>query len=287
MPSKAEPMALRTIRTIPELRAEVFAWQKAGLSVGMVPTMGALHAGHMALVDEARRQNARVVVTLFVNPTQFAPMEDLAAYPRDEETDSRKLEAAGVDLLFAPPTEEMYPTGFETTIIVGGPSAGLETDFRPHFFPGVATVVAKLLLAGLPDRAYFGEKDFQQLLVVKKLVRDLNIPTEIVGCPTVREADGLALSSRNAYLNAEERARAPTLHATLEQIAARLRSGEPAGAALDGGRRALAESEFAVDYLDARSAETLAPIIDWKREPVRLLVAAKLGKTRLIDNIAV
>jgi pantoate--beta-alanine ligase len=280
-------MALHTIRTISELRAEVLAWRKAGFSIGMVPTMGALHAGHVALVEKARQQNERVIATLFVNPTQFAPTEDLAAYPRDEETDRRKLETAGIDLLFAPPTEEMYRVGFETTIVVGGPSARLETDFRPHFFPGVATVVAKLLLAGLPDRAYFGEKDFQQLLVVKKLVRDLNIPTEIVGCPTVREADGLALSSRNAYLSADERARAPKLHATLQEIARRLRAGDSAEAAIGDGRKALGNSGFTVDYLEARNAETLGPVADWEREPVRLLVAAKLGKTRLIDNIAV
>jgi pantoate--beta-alanine ligase len=253
----------------------------------MVPTMGALHAGHMALVEEARRQNAKVVVTLFVNPTQFAPTEDLAAYPRDEKADGRQLEAASVNLLFAPPTEEMYPAGFDTAIIVGGPAAGLETDFRPHFFRGVATVVAKLLLAGLPDRAYFGEKDFQQLLVVQKLVRDLNIPTDIVACATVRDPDGLALSSRNTYLSADDRARAPKLQATLQEVARRLRKGDRAEAALANAHKALAAAGFAVDYLEARNAETLAPVTDWKSEPVRLLVAAKLGKTRLIDNIAV
>jgi pantoate--beta-alanine ligase len=280
-------MTLETIRSISALRANVAAWRKEGLSVGMVPTMGALHAGHLALIQEAKRQTERVIVTLFVNPAQFAPGEDLGAYPRDEDADRAKLKALAVDLLFAPPTAEMYPAGFDTKIVVGGPSAGLETDFRPHFFSGVATIVAKLLLAGLPDRAFFGEKDFQQLLVVKKLVHDLNMPTEIIGCPTVREADGLALSSRNAYLSSEERLRASRLHAVLNEVAARLRAGEPADAALGDGRKALAASGFAIDYLEVRNAETLASVVDLKSEPLRLLVAAKLGRTRLIDNIAV
>ncbi len=227
------------------------------------------------------------VVTLFVNPAQFGPNEDLSAYPRDEDADLKRLAALGVDLLFAPSSEEMYPEGFDTTIAVGGPSAGLESDFRPHFFAGVATIVAKLLIAGLPDHAYFGEKDFQQLLVVKKLVRDLAIPTEIVGCPTVRELDGLALSSRNAYLSAEERARAPKLHAMLRALSGRLRRSAAPDVDLSEARRALDRAGFSVDYLEARNADTLAPVADWKSEPLRLLVAAKLGKTRLIDNIAV
>ena len=191
----------------------------------MVPTMGALHEGHLALVRAAAKQADHVIVTLFVNPAQFAPSEDLSAYPRDEEADRLKLSEVGADLLFAPSVDEMYPAGFDTTIVVGGPSADLETVFRPQHFKGVATIVAKLLLAGLPDRAYFGEKDYQQLLVVKQLVRDLGIPTEIVGCPTVREPDGLALSSRNAYLSAEERRQAPKLHATMQEAAKRLREG--------------------------------------------------------------
>jgi pantoate--beta-alanine ligase len=280
-------MTLETIHSISGLRERVGAWRKAGLSVGMVPTMGALHAGHLALIAAAGRQTDRVVVTLFVNPMQFAPTEDLAAYPRDEEADRQKLAGLGVDLLFAPPTEEMYPAGFETTIVVGGPSAGLETDSRPHFFRGVATIVGKLLIAGLPDRAFFGEKDFQQLLVVRKLARDLDIPTEIVGCPTVREADGLALSSRNAYLNPEERARAPQLYATLQEVAARIRADELASVALAEARETLATAGFAVDYFEVRDAMTLAPVVDIGSEPLRLLVAARLGKTRLIDNIAV
>ena len=279
-------MKPETIRTIRELRARVEAWRKNGFSVGMVPTMGALHRGHLALIETAQQQCDRVVVTLFVNPTQFAPTEDLSAYPRDENADGWKLEALGIDVLFAPPTEEMYPAGFDLTVTVGGPAAGLETDFRPYHFAGVATIVAKLLIAGLPDRAYFGEKDFQQLLVVKKLVHDLGLPTEIVGCPTVREADGLAMSSRNAYLSAKERAQAPKLYSALQDVARRIRGGEATASALAAGRTALAAAAFTVDYFEARNAETLSPE-DLKAEPLRLLVAAKLGRTRLIDNIAV
>jgi len=280
-------MKPETIRTVRELRARVGAWRKDELGVGMVPTMGALHRGHLALIETAQKQCDHVIVTLFVNPTQFAPTEDLSAYPRDENADGRKLEELGVDVLFAPLMAEMYPAGFDTAVIIGGPAAGLETDFRPYHFAGVATIVAKLLIAGLPDHAYFGEKDFQQLLVVKKLVRDLGLPTEIVGCPTVREADGLALSSRNAYLSTEERALAPTLHSTLQDVAGRIRGGEPAADAVAAGRAGLANSGFAVDYLELRNAETLAPVTSIKAEPLRLLVAAKLGKTRLIDNFAI
>ena len=280
-------MKPETIRTIRELRSRVGAWRKDAFSIGMVPTMGALHRGHLALIETAQKQCDRVIVTLFVNPTQFAPTEDLSAYPRDEEADRQKLAALGVDVLFAPSTVEMYPDGFELKVTIGGPSAGLETDFRPNHFAGVATIVAKLLTAGLPDRAYFGEKDYQQLLVVKKLVRDLNLPTEIVGCPTMREADGLAMSSRNGYLNAEQRSRAPALYAALQDIAKRIRGGGDSLSALAAGRTSLANAGFSVDYLELRNADTLAPISDAKAGSVRLLVAAKLGKTRLIDNIAV
>lgn len=275
------------IRSVAGLRARVAAWRRDGLGVGMVPTMGALHAGHLALVAAAQEQDERVIVTLFVNPAQFAPSEDLASYPRTEDSDRQKLAGLGADVLFAPPATEIYPPGFATRIVVGGPAAGLETEFRPHFFSGVATVVAKLLLAGLPDRAYFGEKDFQQLLVVKQLVRDLDIPTEIVGCPTIRAPDGLALSSRNAYLGRDERARAPKLYATLRETAERLQAGESAEPPLRDARRALQAAGFAVDYLELRNAGTLGPVHDLQSEPLRLLVAARLGKTRLIDNIAV
>jgi len=274
------------IRTVAELRRRVAGWRAAGESVGMVPTMGALHAGHLTLVREAQRQSARVIVTLFVNPAQFAPNEDFASYPRTEASDREKLAALAVDVLFAPGRGEMYPPGFDTRIIVGGPAAGLESAFRPHFFAGVATVVTKLLLAGAPDRAFFGEKDFQQLLVVKQLVRDLNIPVAIVGCPTVREPDGLALSSRNVRLSPEERARAPALYAALQEAADRLRAGEAPASVLDGARRRVAAAGFILDYLELRDAETLAPAREVGR-PLRLLAAARLGATRLIDNVAV
>ena len=280
-------MKLETIRSIPELRKRVATWRHDRATVGMVPTMGALHAGHVSLIEAAKRACDRVVVTLFVNPTQFAPTEDMASYPRNEEADRRKLTELDVDVLFAPSTAEMYPAGYDTRIEVSGPSAGLETDFRPHFFSGVATVVAKLLIAGLPNYAYFGEKDFQQLLVVRKLVRDLNLPTEIVGCPTMREKDGLAMSSRNGYLTSAERAIAPELQATLQAMAERIRANDNLAEVSASAHDRLKAAGFAVDYLELRHAETLMPVTDRATEPLRLLVAAKLGKTRLIDNIAV
>jgi pantoate--beta-alanine ligase len=281
-----EKRALPVAATVAELRAAIAEWQRREAVIGMVPTMGALHAGHLSLVEAALAQCDRVVVTLFVNPRQFAPQEDLATYPRDEAGDRAKLEALGVDLLFAPDQAEMYPPGFDTAVLVGGPSAGLETDFRPHFFAGVATIVAKLLIAGLPDRAFFGEKDYQQLLVVRRLAGDLGIPTEIVGCPIVREPDGLALSSRNAYLSAEERARAPRLHAALRQAAEAINGGGPVGHALGAAREDLAAAGFLVDYIEVRDAATLAPAEEGAAGGRRLLAAAWLGRTRLIDNVA-
>lgn len=280
-------MVPEIVRTIGELRARVAAWHRAGATVGMVPTMGALHAGHLALVEAARAQTDRVIVTLFVNPRQFAPSEDFALYPRGEEADRQALAGRGVDVLFAPRTEEMYPAGNATTVTVGGPAAGLEADQRPHFFSGVATIVAKLLIAGLPDRAFFGEKDYQQLLVVRRMARDLDLPTTIVGCPTVREPDGLALSSRNVYLSTGERAAAPRLHAAMRHAAQRIAGGEPTAAALAEAVTALQAAGFAVDYLELRNAETLASVSDLGAEPLRMLAAARLGATRLIDNIAV
>jgi pantoate--beta-alanine ligase len=280
-------MKPEVIRAIRDLRFRVGAWRKETLVVGMVPTMGALHRGHLALIETAQNQCDRVIVTLFVNPTQFSPTEDLAAYPRDEEADRLKLEKLGADVLFAPSTAEMYPEGFDVEVTIGGPSKGLETDFRPNHFTGVATVVAKLLTAGLPDRAYFGEKDYQQLMVVKKLVRDLNLATEIVGCPTVREADGLAMSSRNAYLSAAERSKAPALYAALKDIAKRIRSGESSVDVVAAGSARLATEGFVVDYLELCDADTLVPVADVSARRLRLLVAAKLGKTRLIDNVEV
>lgn len=281
-------MIPHVVRTISELREAVAEWRSDGAGIGMVPTMGALHAGHVSLVDASMRACRRTIVTLFVNPRQFAPNEDFAAYPRTEESDSRILGEAGVDLLFAPAVEEVYPEGFATTIAMAGPAAaGLETAFRPHFFDGVATIVAKLLVAGMPDYAFFGEKDYQQLLVVRRMARDLALPLEIVGCPTVREDDGLALSSRNAYLSDDERRRAPTLIAGMRRAAAAIRKGAEPMDALADAKREIAGAGFSVDYLEIRNAETLAPVADWRNEPLRMLAAARLGRTRLIDNIAV
>jgi pantoate--beta-alanine ligase len=269
------------------VRARLAAWRAEGATIALVPTMGALHAGHIALVREARRRAKRTVVSIFVNPTQFAPTEDLASYPREEAADLRKLAAEGVDTVFAPSVAEMYPDGFATRIIVGGPAEELESASRPHFFGGVATVVAKLLTIAGADYAVFGEKDYQQLLVVRRLVADLAIPTEIVGLPTVREADGLALSSRNAYLSPAERATAPRLNAVLVATAKSIRTGAPVETALASARNNLASVGFLVDYLQVRNARTLARASAMKDGPLRLLAAVWLGKTRLIDNVPV
>jgi pantoate--beta-alanine ligase len=250
--------------------------------------MGALHDGHLALVKRAQRRADRVIVSIFVNPTQFAPTEDLKTYPRTFDADIAALARVGADLVWAPSAETMYPQGFATRVVPEGPATvGLEDAFRPHFFAGVATVVAKLFVQCDADIAAFGEKDYQQLKVVTQMVRDLDLKTRIVAVPTVRERDGLALSSRNAYLSAAERATAPTLHRVLLACADKIAAGHAIPGALAGGRAALTEAGFAVDYLDARNADTLAPVHSAKEGPLRLLVAARLGKTRLIDNIAV
>jgi pantoate--beta-alanine ligase len=260
----------------------------AGERLALVPTMGALHRGHLALVREARRRARRVAVSIFVNPTQFAPSEDFSSYPRNFTTDLRTLAEAKVDLVWAPSAEIMYPGGFATRIESAGcATAGLEDKFRPHFFGGVATVCAKLFLQVAPDFALFGEKDFQQLRVVTQMAKDLDLPLKIVGVPTVREKDGLALSSRNAYLSPPERALAPTLYRVLKASAARIKKGEAITAVLDHGRSEIARTGFALDYLEARHALTLEPITSRKDGPIRLLVAAKIGKTRLIDNVPV
>jgi pantoate--beta-alanine ligase len=255
--------------------------------VAMVPTMGALHDGHLALVAAARALTPHVVVSIFVNPTQFAPNEDFNSYPRDLAADSEKLAAAQTRLIFAPQPREMYPDGFATTVLVKGPAAGLESDFRPHFFDGVATIVAKLLIAAAPDYAMFGEKDYQQLLVVRRLVRDLGLPLEIVAVPISREPDGLAMSSRNAYLSPAERQVAGRLNLVLKEVIARLRAGTGLGEAQAAGVAALKQAGFdSVDYVALRDAQTLAPIAGLEK-PARLLAAARIGKTRLIDNMAV
>ena len=274
------------VTTVAALRGALAERKAAGKArTGMVPTMGALHKGHLALVDEARKRSDTIVVSIFVNPTQFAPHEDFDAYPRTLEADLEKL-GSRADLVFAPAVREMYPHGHATTLSVAGPSAGLETDFRPHFFAGVATVVAKLLIAASPDIAVFGEKDYQQLLVVKRLVRDLALPVEIVGAPTLREADGLALSSRNAYLSAEERKIAGELNVILKAAIAQARTSGDLRAAEASAIEALWAAGFShVDYVAIRDAETLDHVATLDR-PARILAAAKIGKTRLIDNMA-
>jgi pantoate--beta-alanine ligase len=275
-------------RTLPALRRAVARLRKGGEKVALVPTMGALHAGHLALVQQARRRAGRVVVSIFVNPAQFAPHEDFGKYPRTFAADLAALTAEKADLVWAPPVEVMYPAGFATRLDPGGPAAaGLEDAFRPHFFPGVATVVAKLFLQVLPDFALFGEKDYQQLKVITRMARDLDLPVQVIGVRTVREKDGLALSSRNAYLSRDERAAAPTLYRVLTLCAEKVAAGRPITTALAEGREAIERAGFRLDYLEARHAETLALVHSVEDGPVRLLVAAKLGSTRLIDNVAV
>jgi len=271
-----------------ELRAAVASARQGGGKVALVPTMGALHAGHLELVRAARSQAACVVVSIFVNPAQFGPNEDFATYPRTWEADLAALAKLGTDAIWAPSVATMYPDGFDTRIAPGGPAlAGLEDKFRPHFFGGVCTAVAKLLLQVQPDFATFGEKDYQQLQVVTAMARDLDLPVKILGVPTVRERDGLALSSRNAYLSAEERTVAPTLYRALQACATRLKDGGPIASILAEGHQAIERAGFSVDYFEARHAETLKPIGSLSGKPVRLLVAAKIGRTRLIDNVGV
>jgi pantoate--beta-alanine ligase len=279
--------SLPVARDAAALRKAVAAWRRAGLSVGLVPTMGALHEGHLSLVRAAKQRCARVAASLFVNPKQFAPHEDFERYPRDESKDASLLAGAGCDLLFAPERGAMYPEGFSTSVIVTNVSTPLEGEFRPHFFGGVATVVAKLLLQCLPDAAFFGEKDYQQLLVIRRLVRDLDIPVEIVGCATVREHDGLAMSSRNAYLSEAERHVAARLNLVLHEAIKAVRAGAAiADTEAEAARRLMAAGFTCVDYVAIRDAETLAPIVDLSG-PARILAAAWIGKTRLIDNMAV
>jgi pantoate--beta-alanine ligase len=275
------------IRAVPVLKRAIAAFQTRRYKIALVPTMGALHAGHLALVRIAQRRADRVIVSIFVNPTQFAPNEDLQTYPRTFATDIAALAALKTDLVWAPSVEAMYPEGFATRIVPEGPAtAGLEDTFRPHFFAGVATVVGKLLIQCEPDIALFGEKDFQQLKVVTRLARDLGLKTRIVGAPIVREPDGLALSSRNRYLSPRERAAAPVLYRVLRECAAGMAAGKPMADVLARGRAAIAAAGFTLDYLEARHAETLAAVASPQAGPVRLLVAARIGTTRLIDNIA-
>ncbi|AUC96525.1 pantoate--beta-alanine ligase [Bradyrhizobium sp. SK17] len=276
------------VRTVPALRRAIDALRAKKATVALVPTMGALHDGHVSLVRLAKRRAKRVVVSIFVNPTQFAPTEDFGSYPRTWKEDVAKLAAEGVDLIWHPEVKAMYPDGFATRIVPEGPAtAGLEDRFRPHFFGGVATVVGKLFTQVRPDAAIFGEKDFQQFRVVTQMAADLDLGVKVIGSKTVRERDGLAMSSRNVYLSPEERRIAPTLNRTMKEAAARLRAGEDTATVMAAGAAAITEAGFVLDYLEVRHAATLAPIGSLKDGPMRMLVAAKLGKTRLIDNIAV
>jgi pantoate--beta-alanine ligase len=275
------------VRDVASLRARLAEWWRAGETIGLVPTMGALHAGHISLVHAAKKHAHRVVLSIFVNPAQFAPSEDFCSYPRSFEADAALFAAAEGDLIFAPSVEDMYGEGFATTISLAGPAAvGLEDRFRPTHFAGVAIIVAILLNQCRPDVAMFGEKDFQQLKVVTRMARDLDFETGILGVPTMREADGLAMSSRNVFLPAKERALAPCLHAALCRCAHDINAGVAIEAALDTARATLAAAGFVTDYFEARHAETLCPIASRGEGPVRLLAAARLGTTRLIDNIA-
>jgi pantoate--beta-alanine ligase len=276
------------VRTIAALDRSLEKFRAASETVALVPTMGALHAGHLALVRRARQRADRVVASIFVNPAQFAPHEDFSSYPRTFDADIAALAALGVDLVWAPTAETMYAPGFATAVQVKGPAAAdLEDRFRPHFFGGVATVVAKLFSQCRPDFALFGEKDYQQLKTVTRLAADLDLKVKIIGVPTVREKDGLALSSRNVYLSEAERAAAPALYRVLKESAARIAAGDPIAKVMSEGWIAIEAAGFAVDYFEARHAETLARVEALGDGPIRLLGAARLGKTRLIDNVAV
>ncbi|HEY1748799.1 MAG TPA: pantoate--beta-alanine ligase [Xanthobacteraceae bacterium] len=286
--SRSKHKRPRVVRTLPALERVVDQWRRRRDVTALVPTMGALHAGHHALVRLARRRADRVAVSIFVNPTQFAANEDLSTYPRTFAADVAALGNGRADLVWAPPIATMYPDGFATRIVPEGPAlAGLEDAFRPHFFGGVATVVAKLLIQCEPDFAMFGEKDYQQLVVVTRLTRDLGLKSRIVGVPTVREPDGLAMSSRNRYLTAEQRTAAPTLYRVLRGAAAEITAGKTIANVLARGRAAIEAAGFALDYLEARDAATLAPHGETDSRSLRLLVAARIGKTRLIDNVSV
>jgi pantoate--beta-alanine ligase len=276
------------VRTVPALRRALEGINARKATIALVPTMGALHDGHVSLVRSAKRRARRVIVSIFVNPTQFAPSEDFGSYPRTWKADVAKLAAEDVDLIWNPDVKTMYPEGFATRIQPEGPAiAGLEDRFRPHFFGGVATVVGKLFGQVRPDFAVFGEKDFQQLRVVTRMAFDLDLGVKVIGSRTVREHDGLAMSSRNVYLSPEERRAAPVLYRAMKESAARLRAGTDVKAAMAGGAELITSAGFALDYFDVRHVETLAPIASVKDGPMRILVAAKIGTTRLIDNIGV
>lgn len=278
---------IKIVRTVHDLRKAVAKWRGRDQTVGLVPTMGALHVGHISLVKLAKKKTDRAVVSIFVNPTQFAANEDLSRYPRDEAGDLAKLAAADADLVWSPGVEEMYPDGFSTGVRAGSAAKDLEGAFRPGHFDGVATVCAKLFNQVTPDIAVFGEKDFQQLAVLRQMVRDLNMPLKLIGSPTKRDADGLALSSRNAYLSEAERKIAPALYAAISALAKDVANGAdiPAGVA-DAKRKVTAAGFTKIDYIEVRDAETLEPASTASGRPMRVLAACWLGKTRLIDNVA-
>lgn len=275
------------VRTVAEMRSHVSMWRREGLNVALVPTMGSLHAGHLSLMKVGKERSDRVIATIFVNPLQFAPNEDFETYPRREDSDIQKLVEEDIDLLFAPGVNEMYRPDATTTINVGGLTDCLCALSRPGFFDGVATVVTKLLLQALPDIAIFGEKDYQQLLVIKRLATDLDIPVEIIGAPTIREEDGLALSSRNVYLDTKSRSIAPSMYNILNQYASDISNGNDIKKSLQLAKQNMQKSGFEkIEYLDLRSSQTLQACNDI-RKPSRLFAAAWLGSTRLIDNLAI
>jgi pantoate--beta-alanine ligase len=291
-----QPAAAKILRSAEDLRAEMKTWRGQGLSIGFVPTMGALHQGHLSLLRAATQRHDRVVASIFVNPKQFAPAEDFERYPRDEAKDAGLLAGAGCDLIYAPAVEEMYPPGFATGVAVDGLAAPLEGEMRPHYFGGVATVVTKLLIQVAPDAAFFGEKDYQQLLVIKRLARDLDLPCAIIGCPTMREPDGLAMSSRNAYLTPNQRRAAPQLNFVLREAVSALKAGAAIAEVERDARARIAAAGFTkTDYVAVRDAKTLEGLegtlitgaADKSDRPARILAAAWLGQTRLIDNMPV
>ena len=280
-------MKPKLVRTIAALRRETAKWRAEGLTYAVVPTMGAIHSGHTQLVAEGLKRADRIITTIFVNAKQFAAHEDLSKYPRDEDGDVRKLGKAGTHMIFSPSPDEVYPPGFSSTVSLTGPAkAGLEDKFRPQFFDGVATIVAKLFIQTGADFAMFGEKDYQQLKVITRMAKDLDLPIEVVGVPTVREEDGLAKSSRNVYLSKAERLQAVAIYRNLQKTADRIRAGVDPQSATRSATRTLMALGFKVDYVTARNAENLS-IPQSKNEPLRLIAAAWLGKTRLIDNIPV
>lgn len=278
---------LPLIRFTGQLRKVVQQWRRRGHKVGLVPTMGGLHEGHLSLIRLAKKHASRVIVSTFVNPAQFAPHEDYDSYPRNEERDWHKLVSVQADAMYAPDVHEIYPHDFSTRVEIAGITQTLEGVARPHFFTGVTTVVTKLFLQCLPDFAVFGEKDYQQLLVVQRLVKDLNFPITIIAAPVMREQDGLAMSSRNVYLDAAERAAAPQLYAVLRDMSADLSAGRELEDTMRQGAARLEQAGFMIDYLQVRDAETLMPFDEEIDRPARLIAAAYLGKTRLIDNVAV